>query len=166
MIDLFEPHSNLKFGNGHTVPFLEANQNTWMWQVGVSSRYGSRYLQQRPGHWELNSVHWYAQDVLNIEVKQMKDMMKREKKDDERRWNVGAAEQQLTNILSSFLTQSHKADTSHSHPFAGSESSACGEKQLFGRQIPSVAAAAASTQSLLWASAAAAAAETGGQGDI
>jgi hypothetical protein len=30
MIDLFEPHSNLKFGNGHTVPFLEANQNTWM----------------------------------------------------------------------------------------------------------------------------------------
>jgi hypothetical protein len=30
MIDSFEPHSNLKFGNGHTVPFLEANQNTWM----------------------------------------------------------------------------------------------------------------------------------------
>ena len=30
MIDLFEPHSNLKFGNGHTALFLETNHNTWM----------------------------------------------------------------------------------------------------------------------------------------
>ena len=30
MIDLFEPHSNLKFGNGHTALSLDTNQNTWM----------------------------------------------------------------------------------------------------------------------------------------
>jgi hypothetical protein len=31
-------------------------------------------------------VHWYAKDVLNVEVKQMKkEMMKREKKEEKRR---------------------------------------------------------------------------------
>jgi hypothetical protein len=53
MTDSFEPHSNLKFGNGHTVPFLEEYQNTWMWQVGLNNKYGSRNWQQIPGHCEL-----------------------------------------------------------------------------------------------------------------
>ena len=47
-----------------------------------------------------------------------------------------------------FIQFHHKADIPDCHPYAGSASSACAEKQLFGRQIPSLAAslAAASIQ--------------------
>jgi hypothetical protein len=47
-------------------------------------------------------VHWKAEDVLNVEVKQMKkEMMKKDKeeKEEKKRRNDGEAKKQLTNIL-------------------------------------------------------------------
>jgi hypothetical protein len=54
MTDSFEPHLNLKVGNGQTVPFSEEYQNAWILQVGpFNNKYGSRNWQQIPGHCEL-----------------------------------------------------------------------------------------------------------------
>ncbi len=54
MTDPFEPHLNLKVGNGQTVPFSEEYQNAWILQVGpFNNKYGSRNWQQIPGHCEL-----------------------------------------------------------------------------------------------------------------
>ena len=54
MTDPFEPHLNLKVGNGQTVPFSVEYQNAWILQVGpFNNKYGSRNWQQIPGHCEL-----------------------------------------------------------------------------------------------------------------
>jgi hypothetical protein len=54
MTDPFEPHLNLKVGNGQTVPFSEEYQNAWKLQVGpFNNKYGSRNWQQIPGHFAL-----------------------------------------------------------------------------------------------------------------
>jgi hypothetical protein len=73
-----------------------------------------------------------------------KEMMKREKKEEKKRRNDGAAKKQLTNILSFFPLFRATVSALTAVPSAW-------PKQLFGRQIPSVAAAvaAASTLSLL-----------------
>jgi hypothetical protein len=51
MADPFEPHLNLKVGNGQTVPFSVEYQKARKLQVGpVNNMYGSRNWQQIPGH--------------------------------------------------------------------------------------------------------------------
>ena len=47
-----------------------------------------------------------------------------------------------------FIQFHHKADIPDCHPYAGSASSACAEKQLFGRQIPSLVAASLAAASI------------------
>jgi hypothetical protein len=44
-------------------------------------------------------VHWKAEDVLNVEVKEMKKEMMKKEKDEKKRRNDGEAKKQLTNIL-------------------------------------------------------------------